>query len=155
MKLTHTTKTANAIRLALMTLLVCALAATMIACSSPKTAMLDGYDDESFWDGLKAASKEEAGENKEVKPTVEKGWDESDELDEDDLAKGEEAYTYIVTFSEDGETVGIMYFFASLDKDSNTLEILGLKMEDVEYDEEMETCDEEYIQETLQDIMDM
>jgi len=152
---TNTTNIAKALRLITLALLAAALCASLIACSSPKTAKLDGYDGESFWEALEnICEREEKEDGVKAKLTVEKGWDESEELDEDDLSKNEKAYSYIVVFSEDGEDLYATYFFARLDEKSNTLEILSMRDVNLEYDYEWETTDEDDIRSMLEYIME-
>jgi len=106
-------------------------------------AVWDDYDKIPFMDLLKKGYNAQI-ENDSEDITFdnlyyEKGWDESENLDESDLSKGSEAVTYFVEMTNNSRNqFGAYYFFMELD--GNTLKDVGVKIiigeDEFEFDED-------------------
>lgn len=94
-----------------------------------KDAVWDGYSDVSFIEfieeGLIASATIE-GEEIEVDASYEEGWDEAEDLDEDDVSKDATPVTYIFeTTGESDSLSGKLYIFMEFEDDE--LEVAGGK----------------------------
>ena len=152
--ITKSTKIHQALRLLALALLACLLATAMIGCSSAaKTAKLDEDEDESLWSLLEEVCKEMKEDGVSVKLSLENGWDESDDLDEDDLDNGEKAYSYVLTVKENGKKKGVVYIFAAVEKDSDTLALKGYRSVETESGYEEEYTDPYWVASAVESIL--
>lgn len=116
-------------------------------------ATLVGYDEpfEEMMEEAFDACEEEQDYEIEFDASWEDGWDESDELDEDDLDRNEEAVTYVVE-QYDGATL-IMNFFMVHDTKENELRVMGAKMESDDYSSEVGKSEaKDFLREVLEYI---
>ena len=79
-------------------------------------AVWEGYDDMPLTDLIDEALGSMSSFGIDYKVSSKKGWSKSQDLDEGDLSKGLEPYTYTISMEYDGMTETV-YLFMALDED--------------------------------------